>query len=115
MPAPSDRERLQHIQEAITLIIEYTGQMDLDSFRQDYKTQLSVERLLEILGEAATHLSVELKARYPDIPWRQITDLRNIVSHEYFRVRLELIWDVATRDIPVLAEQIQGIVRELDE
>ena len=76
MSSPSDRERLQHIQAAIALIVEYTESLELASFQHDDKTRLSVERLLEILGEASAHLSAELNVRYPAIPWRQITDLR---------------------------------------
>jgi uncharacterized protein with HEPN domain len=53
------------------------------------RRQCAVERLLEIIGEAANHLSPELKEHYPTAPWRSITDLRNVVSHEYFQVRLE--------------------------
>jgi uncharacterized protein with HEPN domain len=82
---------LLHIKEATDLILEYTQHLDLVGFRLDRKSQLSVERLLEILREAANHLSNELKDTYPDISWHQITDLRNVVSHEYFQVRLELI------------------------
>ncbi|RIK56577.1 MAG: hypothetical protein DCC57_03150 [Chloroflexi bacterium] len=91
MLSPSDATRLHHIQEAIDLITQYVDDMELADFLLDRKTQLSVERLLEIIGEAARHLSLEIKTEHPDIPWRQIIDLRNVVSHEYFRVRPELI------------------------
>jgi uncharacterized protein with HEPN domain len=91
MPLPSDYERLQHIKEAVELIVEYTQSLDLMGFRLDRKLQLSVERLLEILGEAANRISPDVKTSYPDVPWREMTNLRNVVSHEYFQVRLELI------------------------
>ena len=110
MPSPSDYERLLHIQEACSLIIEYTTHLDLDAFRADRKTQLSVERLFEIVGEAARHISPELKTDYPRIPWREITDLRNVVSHEYFQLRVELIWGVIAQEIPKLARQIRQIL-----
>jgi uncharacterized protein with HEPN domain len=58
----------------------FVGSMDYASFLQDRKAQLAVKRLLEIIGEAASHISPELKARYADIPWRQITALRNVVT-----------------------------------
>ena len=103
------------MQNAIELIIEFTMQTDLDGFLHDRKTQLSIERLLEILGEAANYITPELKANYPDVPWRQITDLRNVVSHQYFQVRVEVVWDVATQNIPVLARQIQRILQEMTD
>lgn len=87
----SDCHRLVHIMEAATWISEFIDAMDCDDFRTDRKTQLSVERALEIIDEAANHLSAELMAQYPNIPWRQIVDMRNVVSHEYFQVRLEII------------------------
>lgn len=113
MPLPSDVERLQHIQEAIGLIVEYTQPLNLMNFLADRKSQLSVERLLEILGEAANHISPDVKSSYPEVPWRQMTDLRNVVSHEYFQVRLELIWEVATREIPPLAARVEQILNDL--
>jgi uncharacterized protein with HEPN domain len=112
MPSPNDNERLLHIKQATDLIIEYTSKLNWVEFEQDRKSQLSVERLLEILGEAANHLSPELKSSHPKVPWRQITDLRNIISHEYFQVKVELIWQVATNEIPALAEQIDHILKE---
>jgi uncharacterized protein with HEPN domain len=68
MPHSGDRDRLIHIVEAIDSIVEFVATMDYDGYRQDRKTQLSVERLLEITGEAANHISPELKARYPQVP-----------------------------------------------
>lgn len=115
MAQPSDYERIAHIVEAIDWIIEFVGPLDFDNFQQDHKTRLSVERLLEIIGEAANHLSDEVKNSYPTIPWRQITDLRNVISHEYFQVRLEIIWDVAINEIPPLRGQIQQILLDLDD
>lgn len=87
--------------------------MNADEFLADRKTQLSVERLLEIVGEAATHLSPQVKSSYPSTPWRKIAALRNVVSHEYFQVRAELIWGVVITDIPQLAQQIHQIIGEL--
>lgn len=114
MATPSDRERLNHIAEAISLIEAFTDPLDYEDFRVDHKTRLSVERLLEIIGEAAHHVSQELRDAYPDVPWRQITDLRNVVSHEYFQIRLEIIWEVIMTEVPSLAEKIRQILQNLD-
>lgn len=88
--------------------------LDLSNFLKDRKTQLSIERLLEIIGEAANHVSPEVKILYPNVPWRLITDLRNVVSHEYFQVRAEVLWQVATIEVPILATQIEQILKELE-
>ena len=113
MPQPSDRERLVHILEAVDWIIEFTAAIDFAAFRADRKTQLSVERSLEIIGEAANHISGELTAQYAAVPWRKIVDMRNIVSHEYFQVRQEVLWQVVTDDVPELRNRIAGILDEL--
>jgi uncharacterized protein with HEPN domain len=115
MAQPSDRQRLQHIVEAIDWIAEFVSAMEFDDFQHDRKTQLSVERSLEIMGEAANHLSLEITTDFPDVPWRQIVDLRNVVSHEYFQVRLDIIWDTATKEVPALREQIDAILQSLAE
>lgn len=112
MPSPSDHERLLHIQEACDLIIEYTAPLDLAAFQRDRKSQLSIERLLEIMGEAAKHISEELKASHTNVPWREITDLRNVVSHEYFQLRVEVLWGVAQQEIPKLSVKIRQILEE---
>ena len=114
MAYPNDYERLIHIAEAIDWIAQFIEPMDFDGFRLDHKTRLSIERLLEIIGEAANHINPVLKDSYPDIPWRQITDMRNVVSHEYFQIRLEIIWEVATIEIPLLGNRIQKILVDLD-
>ena len=115
MPRPSDRQRLLHIIEAINWIGEFAGAMNFVDFQADRKTQLSVERSLEIMGEAANHLSPDLTAQYPDVPRRKIVDLRNTVSHEYFQIRLEIIWDAAMNDVPDLRDPIAAIMLDLDE
>lgn len=104
MAQPSDHERLAHMVEATDWIVKFTEDIDFDGFQLDHKTRLSVERLLEIIGEAANHISQELTDSYPNVPWRQITDLRNVVSHQYFQIRLEIIWEVAINEIPTLRD-----------
>jgi len=61
---------------------------------------------MEIIGEAARHLSSETKAVYPDIEWKEITGLRNFLVHEYFGVDTELLWQIISVDIPVLYEKL---------
>lgn len=67
-------------------------------------------RRLEIIGEAVKHLSDEIREDHPDIPWRQITGMRDIIIHEYFGVTLEMIWIVATDDILDLKTKVEEII-----
>lgn len=67
-------------------------------------------RRLEIIGEAVKHLSDEIREAHPDIPWRQIAGMRDIIIHEYFGVTLEMIWIVATDDILDLKTKVEEII-----
>ncbi|MGH2538670.1 MAG: HepT-like ribonuclease domain-containing protein [Candidatus Promineifilaceae bacterium] len=79
-------------------------------FRDDWEKQLVAERLLEIIGEAASHISPGIKARNDQIPWPQIVAMRNLVSHEYFRVDPQAVWRTAIHAVPTLRQQVQQIV-----
>lgn len=81
---------LRHIQDAITRIEKYTAQ-GRESFFEDTMVQDAVIRNLEVIGEAVRSLPPELKRRHPEIPWRSITALRNVLIHEYFGVDLEMV------------------------
>lgn len=66
-------------------------------------------RELEVIGEAASKLSAELKEKHPEVPWREIKDFRNILAHEYFGVDSEVVWDIVTEKIPVLQKAVTAI------
>ena len=77
--------------------------------------QDAVMRRIEIMGEAVKNIPKETKDKYPDIPWRQITGMRDILIHEYFGIDLELTWEVAKRDVPDLKEKMLKVKRDLIE
>jgi uncharacterized protein with HEPN domain len=108
----SDRERLHHILEAIDRIAEALKGYNLDRFRSDWEKRLVIERLLEIIGEAVNHLSPELQTDHPHVPWPKIVGMRNMVSHEYFRVDPTIIWETATASIPALRSDIAQIIAQ---
>lgn len=70
---------------------------------------------IAIIGEAASHLSEEDKARWASVPWRVITDMRNRLIHGYFAVRLDLVWQVVVKDAPMLETQLRAIRDSLPE
>lgn len=84
---------LRHIRDAIARIGKYTAQ-GRNAFFDDSMVQDAVIRNLEVIGEAVRSLPPELKRRHPEIPWRSITALRNVLIHEYFGVDLEIVWRV---------------------
>ncbi|MCB0060652.1 MAG: DUF86 domain-containing protein [Caldilineaceae bacterium] len=82
----------------------------LDKFRGDWEKRLVIERLIEIIGEAANRLTPEFVAAASHIPWPQIVGMRNIVSHEYFRVDSSIIWRTAIESIPPLHREIEQLI-----
>lgn len=74
--------------------------------------QLALVHLVQIIGEAASRVSDDLRQRHPEIPWRQVVGMRNRVVHGYFEVDFDLLWDVVTLDIPKLHAQLVAILDE---
>ena len=68
---------------------------------------------LEIIGEAANHISPELKSRFSEIEWAQIIGMRNVFVHEYFGVDSRLVWDIIKSDLPELKLKIQMVISNL--
>ncbi len=106
---------LEDIQLSISRITEYIDGLDFISFKQDYKTVDAVIRNFEIIGEASKNLPDSVKEKYPNIPWQEMYYLRNKVSHEYFGVDYEIIWDVAINYLPENKLQIDIIIKEESE
>ena len=94
---------VRHILDAIESIEVFVSDVSEDIFYRDQKTQFSVFKALEIIGEASKHLP-------PEIPWRVITDARNVFVHEYFDIDLSEVWSTIKKDLPVLKKQIQEIL-----
>ena len=103
---------LKHILGSIKNIEEYISGFDFESFSNDKKTVAAVIRELEIIGEASNNLSDEFKAGRPEIPFRDITDMRNILAHEYFGVNKKVVWNTATEDLKNLKEIIEAYLGE---
>ena len=69
-------------------------------------------RRLEIIGEAAKNIDDNFRDKYPQIPWKKIAGMRDIIAHEYFGVRLDRVWDVVRKDLPDLKEKIMFIMEK---
>ena len=101
---------LEDMQLAMSRIAEYVEGYDFKRFRKDYKTVDAVIRNFEIIGEASRTLDEGIKNKYPEVPWQEMYYLRNRVSHEYFGVDYEIIWDVAVNHLPNNKLQIDAIL-----
>ena len=81
-------------------IQEYVSGLEFIQFKQKQMVVDAVIRNLEIIGEASKHIPKSIIAKYPEIPWKKMYGLRNIVTHEYFGLDYELIWEIAKNDLP---------------
>jgi uncharacterized protein with HEPN domain len=106
-----DRERLRDMLDAIHQIEKYAIE-GKNKFTENELIQTWMIHHLLIIEEAASKMSEETRQSYPDIPWLGTIDVRNIISHEYFRVNLNIIWRIITNDWPSLKRQVQNILEE---
>ncbi len=100
--------------EACDRILEYVLPQSPEEFRRDRKTVDAVLRNLEVLGEAAKGVSLEVRERAPLIPWRAVAGMRDVLIHEYFGVDLDVVTDVVFRRVPSLRGQLEALLAELD-
>ncbi|MDR1119850.1 MAG: DUF86 domain-containing protein [Dysgonamonadaceae bacterium] len=94
---------------AIDRILEYTEGYNFIRFKRDYKTVDAVIRNFEIIGEATKNIPEAIKEEYSNIPWTEMYSLRNRVSHAYFGIDYEIIWDIITNYLPNNKEEIKKI------
>lgn len=109
----NDKKRLQDILESIQLLEKH-----LSNNKELYKLNelefMGVVRCIEVIGEACRYLSEGLKTKYPDIPWREISNMRNILAHQYFNVDIEKVEIAVKQDIPRLRIEIENIIRRIE-
>ena len=113
MSKKDDTVFLRHIQDASSKIEGYLYDVNETSFHQNALIQDGVIRQIEIIGEAARRISKALQDSYPNIPWKDISGMRNKLIHEYFGVNLMAVWLTATKDVPTLKKEVQKILSEL--
>ncbi len=109
MPKRDSALLIEDMLNAIYKIERYTAGLERQGFLEDEKTIDAVVRNLEILGEATRQLPEDFTTRYPSVPWRQITGLRNRIVHDYFGLDLELIWQIIRNDLSLLKVQVQNL------
>lgn len=101
-PHHSDRARLLHVRDAIRQIGIY---LEEDPARGD-RTRDAVIRQLEIIGEASNHISREIRARYPQVPWKLVIGMRHHISHGYFELEMKDVWDTVDNDLESLHDAV---------
>ena len=102
---------LDDLLTAMSKIEKYIEHLNYESFQNDSKTIDAVIRNFEVIGEASKNLPENIKKKYIEVPWAEMYALRNKVSHEYFGVDLEILWDVAINYLPDNKLQIERIIQ----
>ena len=110
MPLPDDSTRLRHILESARKAVRFAQSKGNAGPVKDEILLLAIIRLLEIIGEAATGVSDEFKARHANIPWRQMTSMRNRLIHGYFDVEPRLVWQTVATELPSLIKQVETVI-----
>ena len=110
----SDKARLQHIMDSITEISTAIEGKTKEAFIGDHILRIAVVKWIEIIGEAANHITTETKETARNIEWKMIVGLRHIVVHEYFGINYDAIWNIAVNDIPVLGRKIKEVLKAFE-
>ncbi len=103
---------LEDIHLSMTRILDYAEGMDILKFKQSYITVDAVVRNFEIIGEASKNLPDHITEKYPEVPWRKMYGLRNLISHEYFGVDYEMIWEIIISDLPQNLLDLKEILKK---
>jgi uncharacterized protein with HEPN domain len=111
---PSQVEFLRHILDECNYLQKEFSENTFEAFLQNERLIKAVTRSLEIIGEASAKLHPDLKERYPFIAWREITDMRNRIIHNYFGIDYDIVWNTIKTDIPALRDSIINMIADLE-
>lgn len=101
------------IDDCVKNIENFTKGLDFESFSKDQKTIYAVIRAFEIIGEATKNIPSLVRRGHPEIPWKDMLEMRNKLIHEYFGVNIKVVWKTIKEDIPFLKEKTEKLMDEL--
>lgn len=112
MPIRDWKFRIEDILEAIDEIALLSEGMTYEQFCADTRTVKALLYDLAVIGEAASRVPQEIRVLHPEIPWREMGGMRNVVIHEYFGVDLHIIWETIQHDLPALSRLLRAILTQ---
>lgn len=112
-PEERDAAYLWDMLDAARAVREFASSRTYDDYQKDRMLRGAVERHIEIIGEAANHVSDDFQKAHPDIPWRSVIGQRHVLIHEYGEIKHERIWVVAAERIPELIALLERLLPRL--
>lgn len=106
---------IKDIVAAIDAIEHFIEGIDFRHFCEDDKTSSAVMQKLQIIGEAVKNIPSDIKQRYADIPWKEMAGMRDKLVHQYFRIKMELLWETVCNDLPSLRIPLLEILDDISE
>lgn len=101
---------LEDMLKSMLRITEYINNKNFSDFKKDYMLVDAVVRNFEIIGEASKNVPLEIQEMYPEIPWKKMYGLRNLISHEYFGIDYEMLWEIASTNLPQNIQDLKKII-----
>ena len=107
-----DSVYLRHILDAVSRIEDYTKGIEYKNFMENHLIQDGVIRQIEIIGEATKRLSDKTRDNYPDVPWQDMTGMRDKLIHDYLGADIDAVWDTVKEDIPILKNKLKDLLEK---
>ena len=115
MSAHNPQATLRQIQDAAGRLQMLCAGRTLESLLDDWQATAAPERFIEIMGEAVKRLPMDLRVRYPAVPWKEIAGTRDHLSHGYDDVDYQVLWDAVQNDVPKLLATIEQMLNEMED
>jgi uncharacterized protein with HEPN domain len=103
---------LEDMLQSMDRIEEYLSSLDFKKFKQTYLVVDAIIRNFEIIGEASKNTPTYIQEKYPEIPWKKMYGLRNLIAHEYFGIDYEMIWEIVKRNLPQNRDDLIEIIKK---
>lgn len=110
-----DPGRLKHMLMAIDNVFEFLEGKCYEDLVDDKLLFFGVVKNIEIVGEAANHITKELQYNHPEIDWPSVVGMRNVLVHDYYNINPRIAWLTATKNLPQLRRQIEAILSDIEQ
>lgn len=109
------RPAVRTILRSIDRIEEETKNLTFETYASDWRLQYIIERAIEVISEASRRLPVHLREQHPQVAWKQVMGIGNVLRHDYDEIAAEIVFDAAVNHLPTLKAAVLAIDAGLDE